>query len=239
MNRTRPLYKHRLSQGKVDTHLTRFRVTQADVKNNYLLIDLENIQPEDLRELKPHGYKVLVFVGKNQPTIKTDFAVSMQDLGGDAQYIQVSGSGKDALDFHIAFYIGRLSQQFPESRFRILSKDKGFDPLIDHLKQTGINTRRLESIKQITRFSATAPLAEQMHWINVFLRSLGRARPKSRSALQNMLCSRFHEAFTAEKAEQFVDQMLRRKIIAVDETDAVQYLDAGRNSDSDQLRLFS
>lgn len=54
----------------------------------------------------------------------------MQQLGADAQYIKIGGSGKNALDFHLAFYIGELSARDPEAYFNIVSKDTGFDPLV-------------------------------------------------------------------------------------------------------------
>ena len=54
----------------------------------------------------------------------------MQSLGADAEYVRIEGNGPNALDFHIAFYIGNIAAKDPDCYFHIISKDTGFDPLI-------------------------------------------------------------------------------------------------------------
>ena len=101
---------------------------------NYVLIDFENVQPKNLEILYHHSFKVLVFVGANQTKVPFDLASAMQALGESAQYIKISGNGKNALDFHVAFYIGELTAKEPGAYFHIISRDTGFDTLIKHLK---------------------------------------------------------------------------------------------------------
>ena len=75
---------------------------------NYVLIDFENVQPANLGVLKHAGFKVLVFVGAQQTKVPFDLASAMQALGDAASYLKISGSGRNALDFHIACYLGEL-----------------------------------------------------------------------------------------------------------------------------------
>src|SRR5690606_40973713 len=49
-------------------------------------------------------------------------------------YVRISGSGRNALDFHIAFHIGLIAAAERDVFFHVISKDSGFDPLITHLK---------------------------------------------------------------------------------------------------------
>ncbi len=86
--------------------------------------------------------KVFVFLGANQSKVPVDFAMELQKLGSDAEYIQISGSGSNALDFHIAFTIGELSKSDPDGCFHIISKDAGFDPLIRYARKKGIRVQR-------------------------------------------------------------------------------------------------
>jgi hypothetical protein len=86
------------------------------------------------RNLGRSSLKVLVFVGASQAKIPFELAAAMQRLGDDAQYVKIGGNGKNALDFHLAFYVGELVAKDPEAYFHILSKDTGFDPLIKRLK---------------------------------------------------------------------------------------------------------
>ena len=77
--------------------------------SNYVLIDFENVQPKNLELLAEHPLKVYVFVGETQAKIPFDLADSMQLLGNNARYVKITGTGQNALDFHIAYYIGRLA----------------------------------------------------------------------------------------------------------------------------------
>ena len=112
------------------------------MKTNYILIDLENVQPNNLEILKGHDFKVIVFVGANQTKISFDLAIAMQSLGSTAEYIKIDGNGPNALDFHIAFYIGQISAIDNNCYFHIISKDSGFDPLIRHLKSKKIYAQK-------------------------------------------------------------------------------------------------
>lgn len=52
------------------------------------------------------------------------------------------------MDFLIAFYVGEAVQSHSESLdVVIVSRDKGFDPLITHLRTRGIRSRRVESLE--------------------------------------------------------------------------------------------
>jgi hypothetical protein len=62
--------------------------------------------------------------------ISLETARALQAFGPDVEYVQMDGNGTNALDFHIAYYIGRLAAEYPDAYFHIISKDTGFDPLI-------------------------------------------------------------------------------------------------------------
>lgn len=100
------------------------------MKNIYVLIDYENVAPENLDVLDHALVHVLVFVGKNQTKLPFSLVKSIHKLGSRAEYIEVSGTGHNALDFHIAFYIGRYSASDRGASYYIVSKDTGYDPLI-------------------------------------------------------------------------------------------------------------
>jgi hypothetical protein len=127
------------------------------LKTIVILIDFENVQPKDLAQLRGRPFKTKVFCGANQTKVPFDLAAELQPLGPDAEYIKIQGTGPNALDFHIAYYIGRLSTEIPGATFHIVSKDKGFDPLIKHLKTQNITCNRLSSLSDIPGLSAPAP----------------------------------------------------------------------------------
>jgi PIN domain len=126
----------------------------GQLKTNIILIDFENVQPRDLAQLRGRPFKTKVFCGANQTKVPFDVAAEHQPLGPDAEYIKIQGTGPNALDFHIAYYIGRLSSETPGATFHIVSKDKGFDPLIKHLKTQNISCTRIASLGHVPAPSA-------------------------------------------------------------------------------------
>ncbi|MBN1123954.1 MAG: hypothetical protein JXA82_03025 [Sedimentisphaerales bacterium] len=93
-----------------------------------MLLDYENIHPKNLSLLNGHPFKVLVFAGTNQTKVPLELAAALQPFGKDAEYITISGNGRNALDFHIAFSIGELSKEDPERCFHIFPKTRDLIP---------------------------------------------------------------------------------------------------------------
>ena len=112
----------------------------------YVLIDFENVQPKTLDRLQPGSVRIKVFLGQHQNRLMLELVQALQPFGADAEYIAIQGSGPDAVDFHIAFYIGRLAAGDPGATFTIISRDKGFDPLVRHLVGLGIPCQRIPDI---------------------------------------------------------------------------------------------
>ena len=113
---------------------------------HFFLIDFENVQPTGIGSLVPGSCKIMIFLGQNQSKVPVALSRVLQPLGADVEYLQISGSGSNAVDFHIAFYIGRLAMSHPDARFTIVSKDTGFDPLVKHLTSLKIACIRAASM---------------------------------------------------------------------------------------------
>ena len=112
----------------------------------FFLIDFENVQPTSIGSLVPGSCKILMFLGQNQSKVPVALSKVLQPFGPDVVYLQISGSGPNAVDFHIAFYIGRLTASHPDAKFTIVSKDTGFDPLVKHLASLRIDCKRAAAI---------------------------------------------------------------------------------------------
>ena len=119
------------------------------VRTNVVLIDFESVQPQSLAALEQDHYRIFVFVGATQAKLPFEVVSAIQRMGDRAQYVKISGSGPNTLDFHIAFYIGHIAAQDPTTFFHVISKDTGFDPLIRHLKTRHIFAARSASIEEM------------------------------------------------------------------------------------------
>ena len=187
--------------------------------NNYVLIDYENVQPKNLELLSEHPFKVMVFVGQSLAKIPFDLADSMQLLGKDARYIKISGNAKDALDFHIAYYIGELAAKEPDAYFHIISKDKGFDPLIRHLKDRKIRVQREVDIGEIPllQLSDDTSMDEKVAAIVKNLGGRGLSRPRKVRTLQNTINTLFTRKLEQAELNALVKELQKRKLIVVNQ----------------------
>src|SRR5205085_176864 len=100
--------------------------------------------------------KVPFFFGASQRTVTKEFFKSALKLAGRFIPIDIEGHGKNALDFHIAFYLGEYLAANPAAECIILSGDKGFDPLIRHLNARGFTVRRVSALADAFPAVATA-----------------------------------------------------------------------------------
>jgi hypothetical protein len=157
------------------------------VRTNYVLIDYENVQPTVLTVLEQAHFKVIVCVGANQAKISFDVASAIQRMGTNASYIKISGNGPNALDFHIAFYVGQLSAAEPDAYFHIISKDAGFDPLITHLKSKKIFASRSNDVMEIPIVKAanSKTPVEKQAVILANLKQRGSSKPRTIKTLSS------------------------------------------------------
>jgi len=187
--------------------------------NNYVLIDFENVQPKNIEILKKHPFKIFVFVGENQVRIPFDTAYALQQFGSDAQYIKISGNGQNALDFHIAFYIGQLSVDDSEGYFHIVSKDTGFDPLVKHLRSKKIKINRVNDLAEIPilRISNTTDNNEKIDAIVKNLAGRGQSRPRKVKTLSNTINSLFTNKLAEKELARVIKQLQEKKFITLNQ----------------------
>ena len=188
--------------------------------SNYVLIDFENVQPKNLELLAEHPLKVYVFVGETQAKIPFDLADSMQLLGNNARYVKITGTGQNALDFHIAYYIGQLAAKEPDASFSIISKDKGFDPLVRHLAARKIHIQRHKDLGEMPflQLSGTTSLDEQIAAIVKNLGGRGQSRPRKVKTLQNTINSLFAKKLEQKELKALVNELQKRKLIVVNQS---------------------
>ncbi|HYR75959.1 MAG TPA: PIN domain-containing protein [Pyrinomonadaceae bacterium] len=176
------------------------------MRTNIVLIDSENVKPESIEKLKHEHFRVVVFVGTNQKRL--DFAIvnAVHSLGSNGSYVQISGKGPNALDFHVAYYIGKLSAANPDAYFHIISKDKGFDPLIKHLKEQKIFCARSSSVSEIPLVKSSDKLPPKERAADFYEKRIAsaKARPATVTSLQSAILSHFHKLLSPEEVANVV-----------------------------------
>jgi hypothetical protein len=189
------------------------------VNEKILLVDYENVGRIDLSAI-PGGVRVPFFFGASQKSVPTDFLKAALKLGDRFLPIDIEGQGKNALDFHIAFYLGEMLAATPKAMCVILSKDKGFDPLVKHLVGRGFHVRRVPTLDsafpsspQATASAVRGPKSpppsdaytETVRWLAAMPK---KNRPRKRKGLVAHIYSHHAKKVPESQIEAFIDQLV-------------------------------
>ena len=105
----------------------------------HILIDFENTQPDaaQLHALNPDDSHIWLFLGKNQQkNLPIELCEALCRFGQYVHFIRIAKTGKNALDFYLTYYLGQITAQDKDALICILSRDTGFDILVEHLEST-------------------------------------------------------------------------------------------------------
>jgi len=187
-----------------------------------LLVDFENVPKVDLAAV-PAGVVVPFFFGAAQKSVPTEFLKAALKLGERFLPIDIAGAGRNALDFHIAFYLGEYLATHPGAQCVILSRDKGFDPLVRHLQLRGFAVRRAATLEEAypsapaaparsrapaasaPRRGATDSLENALSWLAGMDKG---KRPKKRAALAAHLHSHFAGKLSTAEVTRLIERLI-------------------------------
>ena len=105
---------------------------------NHVFVDFENGQKINLALVGNKAVSLVLLIGMKQK-VSGELVERLMEYAASVQLIRLTLTGRNALDFTLAYYVGRAVLSDPTGYFHIISKDTGYDPLVEHLKVT---TRR-------------------------------------------------------------------------------------------------
>lgn len=113
----------------------------------HALVDWENVQPreDELRDAIANVTHVWLFHGPQQRHVDASYG----SFGERVTPVCIARTGKNALDFHLTFYIGYIAARHPDAAFVVVSNDQGYAPMIEHAVQLGFDVR-LEGFSRST-----------------------------------------------------------------------------------------
>jgi hypothetical protein len=197
-------------------------VNNSNIRPQYICIDWENVQPEVFPSLQAEHIYMLVFVGAQQNKLSFPIVEAVQKMGSRAQYVKVSQAGNNALDMHIAFYLGKIASEKPTAYFHIISKDTDYDPLIQHLKYMNIGAKRYADVMDIgfiknQKSLTTAKETNDFLQVSIeWLQARTSGRPASEQALKNTLKSAaLGNSLDDEQAEIVFNQLVEKGYVVV------------------------
>jgi len=196
---------------------------------NYVFVDFENVHEIDLAVIGTKSVNFVLFLGANHTKLDVKLVEKMMEHASSVQLRRLQSSGKDALDFTLAFYLGQAATLDPKGYFHVISKDKGFDPMIEHLRSRHLHVRRHDSFTTLS-FSGPCKTTngkseDPFTRVLTHLRKNKANRPKRRSTLIRQI-SGFLGGNGAEehRVHEVIDKLQTDKHIKIGEKEAVEYL---------------
>jgi hypothetical protein len=181
--------------------------------NKLLLVDFENVQQVDLSKLDA-SYQVIIFVGASQKNIPIELVTNAQKLGSRVDWQKVEGNGSNALDFYIAMHLGRVLEMSPNLECIVLSKDKGFEPLLRYLNKVGLKCTRLNSLLELDSKPVKSDDPNYQRVVEVLSKTEKRSLPRRRKTLTQHVSALFQKKLSQSEVDKIIDILFANKLIS-------------------------
>lgn len=166
-------------------------------------------------------------LGAKQITLAAALVEKLMKHADSVHLVRLTTSGKNAVDFALSYYLGRAAVANPAASFHIISQDKGYDSLIEHLRSRQVNVRRHDDFQTLTFSGPAKPSPAPSE--DLFIRALEHLRrnlnnrPKRKKTLASQLL-----AFAGKMAAEAEILLLIEKLrmaghISLNDKDAVTY----------------
>ncbi len=201
--------------------------TQLPSPMNHVFVDFENVHEIDLAVIGNKSVLLTLLLGANHSKLDVSLVERMMTHPSSVQLLRLSSSGRNALDFALAFYLGKAATTDPTGSFHIISKDKGFDPLVKHLRDHQIEVHRHDNFSILT-FSVP-PKTQARKPDNLFVRVLNHLRknktnrPTRKKTLMRHLLGFAGNSATESNVLDLIEKLQTEGHMEIDDKGAVTY----------------
>lgn len=201
---------------------------------NHVFVDFENVHQIDVSVIGTKSVNFTLLLGAKQTKIDAGLVEKLMAHAASVQLVRLESSGQNALDFALAYYVGRTVSTDPAGHIHIVSKDKGFDPLVEHLRSRRINANRHDTFATLpfsgtAKATAPAPKAElagqdePLNRVREQLRKNVANRPKKKKTLLSHLKSHLGKDATDADAAGILEKLQKAGDLRIGDKDAVTY----------------
>src|SRR5436190_3058463 len=214
---------------------------------HHVFIDYENVPRIDPAIIQSPAVTFTLLLGARQTKLDVDVVETLLKNAEAVNLVRLTSSGANALDFSLAYYLGRAVAADPLGTFHIVSKDKGYDPLIEHLRSRKVKVQRHEAFTSLpfARAPKVAPLlskpavaaplkpdpkpkprppltVEELE-VQVLerLRKLATQPPRLKPKLVSFLMNLSGKKFTANEIETLIANLCQANHLVIDDAGRV------------------
>lgn len=197
---------------------------------NHVFVDCENVHEFDEKVIGEKAVNFTFLLGINNTRFDVAVVQKLVAHAASVLLIRLELSGKNAVDFALAYYLGRRVLADPTAYFHIVSKDKGFDPLIEHLRSQHVNARRHDDFATLTFSGSKKPVASTLPTNNTLesrvlghLRKNVKDRPTTKKRLERGLITFAGKTASAADISALIEKLHKNGKIEFGPTGAVTY----------------
>lgn len=189
-------------------------------RTNYIFIDFENVQETDWERIMGKPVMVTVVLGAQHKAISVPVVKKLLKCPGQVQLVETKRTGKNAADFVLAELIGEQKKSDPHGYFHIVSKDRGFDATIEHLRENKVLAARRASFSEIPVLMNNQ---ERVRSLALYFKANTENRPGKRKTLNSQIQATFGKCLSPEDLAATVDGLIAAKVIKISPEDVVTY----------------
>lgn len=210
--------------------------TESRPPVNYVFVDGENVPGLDLSFIGQKTVHLTLLLGPKQTKLPVDLVERLVAHAASVHMVRLKSGAKNALDFTLAYYLGRAVQADPKAHFHILSKDKGFEPLLEHVDSRDIQIERHVDLTTLpfgpppmagkTSPSPAKPPDESKDLMTAALehfRKRGDKNPKTRTRLLSDLKAKFGKTTSDKEIESLIERLVKNDHVSINDKGAVTY----------------
>ncbi len=201
---------------------------------NHVFVDFENVHTFDPSVIGTKAVSFTLLLGAKQTKLDVAPLEKLMERAASVELIRLATSGKNALDFTLSYYLGRKVLSDPTAYFHIVSKDKGYGPMIKHLQSRHIHVQRHDDFLTLPFSSksmdATGPKKvepsgtdEDQTKVLEYLRRNVSNRPKKKKTLISHLKSILGKNATDDDASRIFEGLRQGNHLSIGEKDTVNY----------------
>lgn len=182
------------------------------------LVDYENVHDTGLKGIDSlkNSDKTIVFYSKNIKNIPFDLHVEIINSEAKSEYIKTGKTAKNYLDFQLSSYLGYCIGKGYNDKIIIVSKDTGYDAVVDLWKERKVNIKRVSSIAEAIGLKAqSATKAAKTQPATQSSKGTSKVQPAAKPAKDTVKTSpKNADATKAPKTVAALPEHFRKKIRA-------------------------
>jgi hypothetical protein len=196
---------------------------------NHVFVDFENVHEVVPAVIGARLVSLTLLLGARQTRLDAALVEKLLEHAASIQLVRLTSSGSNSLDFALAYYLGRAVVADPTGCFHIVSKDRGFDPLIEHLRSRHIHAERHDDFSTLTSAGPaklpSAPPEDLFTRVREHLRKNVTSRPKRKKTLVSHLLAFSRNTTTETDVMNLIESLRKAGHLTIGDKDAVTYHD--------------